>query len=187
MGRQALELVTRRGKDVSRPGSRTTGTSGDGGTSTKSADGRTGPVEGIAETLYSIRNAAKSLRPREIREGLKTVAQEAENVVSRCVVYTRILLRSGFLYLQVSTDAHEVVYCMAGNTPPPPLPTIRLLHLCLHTPFLSRPSRASTSAVHGIIGDRRLFYTTRAWPPNCVCLMFRKAGPRRDCTVLSTP
>lgn len=87
MGRQAFELVPRRSKNASRPGSRTTGTSGDGGTSTKSGDGRTGPVEGIAETLYSIRNAAKSLRPREIREGLKTIAQEAENVVSRCMVY----------------------------------------------------------------------------------------------------
>lgn len=122
-GRQALEMIPRRIKDASRPGSRTTGStsSGDGRTKTKTADGdsRTGPVEGIAQTLYSIRNAAKSLSPREIREGLETVAQEAENVVSRCMAH--MLLRSVFFYifadLQVSTGADEIRYGMAANKP----------------------------------------------------------------------
>lgn len=49
----------------------------------RSGERRTGPMEGVAETLYSIRDVAKRLTPRRIREGLETVASEAENVISR--------------------------------------------------------------------------------------------------------
>lgn len=41
-------------------------------------------MEGVAETLYAIRSAAKSLRPQQVRKSLEAVRTEAVNVVSRC-------------------------------------------------------------------------------------------------------
>ena len=58
-------------------------TRGVGGTSA-SGDSRKGPMEGVAETLYSIKNSAKALTPQKVVEGLQTVAAETENVFSRC-------------------------------------------------------------------------------------------------------
>ncbi|CAM9154438.1 unnamed protein product [Sphacelaria rigidula] len=49
----------------------------------KRGGGRTGPMEGVAETLYQIRSVAKKLRPKELRESLEAVRTEAINVVSR--------------------------------------------------------------------------------------------------------
>ena len=46
-------------------------------------DTRTGPFEGVAETLYGIRNGARVMSPKKLREGIETVTSEVENVVSR--------------------------------------------------------------------------------------------------------
>lgn len=53
------------------------------GVGRKPTDSRSGPMEGIAEGLYAIRNAVRDLSPQKIREGLETISSEAENVVSR--------------------------------------------------------------------------------------------------------
>ncbi|CAM9263433.1 unnamed protein product [Ectocarpus fasciculatus] len=44
---------------------------------------RTGPMEGIAENLYSIKNTARELTPQKLRQGLQTAAAETENIFSR--------------------------------------------------------------------------------------------------------
>ncbi|CAM9779463.1 unnamed protein product [Ascophyllum nodosum] len=54
-----------------------------GRASTPRRDSRTGPLEGVSETLYTVRNAARDLSPRKVREGIRTAASEVENVVSR--------------------------------------------------------------------------------------------------------
>lgn len=83
----ALGSSPRAAKAVSgsRSGTRDAGrSSGRAGRPARSVDKRTAPMEGVAETLYSVKNVARGLTPTKIREGLKTVASEAENVVSRC-------------------------------------------------------------------------------------------------------
>lgn len=83
---QALESgprVAKAASDVLLRQRPSVGTAG-GTTSRKRGDGRTGPMEGVAETLYQIRSVAKKLRPKEIRESLDALRTEAVNVVSRC-------------------------------------------------------------------------------------------------------
>lgn len=41
-------------------------------------------MEGVAEALYSIKNTAKGLTPQKIRQGLRTIVAESENIFSRC-------------------------------------------------------------------------------------------------------
>lgn len=41
-------------------------------------------MEGVAEALYSVKKTARGLTPQKIREGLRTVAAESENIFSRC-------------------------------------------------------------------------------------------------------
>lgn len=83
---KALEAAPRVAKAASKSRSsrsnRRRSTGGDGGTS-RSGDSRKGPMEGVAETLYSIRNSARGLTPQKIRDGLQTVVTESENVFSR--------------------------------------------------------------------------------------------------------
>lgn len=85
---KALEAAPRVAKAASKSRSsrsnRRRSTGGDGGTS-RSGDSRKGPMEGVAETLYSIRNSARGLTPQKIRDGLQTVVAESENVFSRCM------------------------------------------------------------------------------------------------------
>lgn len=53
-------------------------------------------MEGVAEALYTIKSTAKGLTPRKIREGLRTVAAESENIFSR---YAGLLAPEGFSFL----------------------------------------------------------------------------------------
>lgn len=46
-------------------------------------DARTGPFEGVAETLYGIRDGARAISPKKLKEGIETVTSEVENVVAR--------------------------------------------------------------------------------------------------------
>ncbi|CAM9762268.1 unnamed protein product [Ectocarpus sp. 12 AP-2014] len=73
---KALEAAPRIASAVPRPGTNTTGSS----TTPKR---RTGPMEGIAENLYSIKNTARELTPQKLRQGLQTAAAETENIFSR--------------------------------------------------------------------------------------------------------
>lgn len=53
---------------------------------TRSGDTRpTGPMESVAQTLYSIRAVGKNLTPKKIRENLEAVRTETANVVNRFV------------------------------------------------------------------------------------------------------
>ncbi|CAM9991287.1 unnamed protein product, partial [Hapterophycus canaliculatus] len=82
---QALEAAPRIAQAVPRPGTRTRGSSTTSSStfSSTSANRRKGPMEGVAEALYSIKNTAKSLSPERLQQGLKTVAAETENIFSR--------------------------------------------------------------------------------------------------------
>lgn len=46
----------------------------------------TGPMEGLAQTLYSIREAGRNITPQRVNESLQTVRAEAANIVSRSVL-----------------------------------------------------------------------------------------------------
>lgn len=81
-----------------------------GTSSAKRGNGRTGPVEGVAETLYQIRSVAKRLRPKELRESLEAVRTEAINVVSRWASVQLVL--SWGLVLPLAN--HWVVHVLAN-------------------------------------------------------------------------
>ncbi|CAM9184462.1 unnamed protein product [Scytosiphon promiscuus] len=83
--RKALEAAPRIAQAVPRPGQRPRGSSTTSPSTVSSATAkrRKGPMEGVAEALYSIKNTAKSLSPDRVRQGLRTVAAETENIFSR--------------------------------------------------------------------------------------------------------
>lgn len=104
---QALESAPRVAKAASesllrrRPIDGTPGSVTGGNAPKTRGDGRTGPIEEAAETLYQIRSVVKKLRPQEVREALEAVRTEAVNVVSR--------------FVRVGTICFDWNYCISSS------------------------------------------------------------------------